>query len=130
VVLLVLVPLTICGGDRQGATSWSAGVSATLGIAAYTGLFVTLGVRVKRSLLWGLLYIFIWEGFVARAGDNASRLAIRAYTRSVLSDATGYELKLADVSTAYRYIVPIAVLVLSPPTPRTDCACRTSPNRP
>jgi ABC-2 type transport system permease protein len=115
VLPLVLVPLTIAAAATGKGSDLVVGtaVSATLGIAAYTGLFVTLGVRVKRSLLWGLIYILIWEGFVARAGENASRLAIRSYTRSVLSDATGYELELADVSTAYRYIVPIAVLVLS-----------------
>jgi ABC-2 type transport system permease protein len=115
VLPLVLVPLAVAaaatgkGGDLVIGTI----VSATVGIAAYTGLFVTLGVRVKRSLLWGLIYIFIWEGFVARAGETASRLAICSYTRSILSNATGYELELADVSTAFSYIVPIAVLLLS-----------------
>ena len=72
---------------------------------------MTLGVRVKRSLLWGLLYIFIWEGFVARAGETASRLAIRSYTRSILSDATGFALRLADISSPYRFVVPLLVLV-------------------
>jgi ABC-2 type transport system permease protein len=76
-------------------------------------LFVTLGVRVRRSLLWGLIYIFIWEGFVARAGETASRLAICSYTRSILSAATGHELELADVSPAFRYIIPTAVLLAS-----------------
>jgi ABC-2 type transport system permease protein len=115
VLPLVLVPLTVAAAATGKGSDLVVGtaVSATVGIAAYTGLFVTLGVRVRRSLLWGLIYIFIWEGFVARAGDTASRLAIRAYTRSILTAATGYELELSDVSTAYRYVVPIAVLVAS-----------------
>jgi ABC-2 type transport system permease protein len=115
VLPLVLVPLTIAAAATDKGSDLVVGtiVSATVGIAAYTGLFVLLGVRVRRSLLWGLLYILIWEGFVARAGHNASRLAICSYTRSILSSATGYELRLADVSPAYRYIVPIAVLVLA-----------------
>jgi ABC-2 type transport system permease protein len=115
VLPLVLVPLTLAAAATGDGADLLRGtiVSASVGIAAYTGLFVTLGVRVRRSLIWGLLYIFIWEGFVARAGDTASRLAIRSYTRSILSSATGYELELADVSTAFRYIVPIAVLIVS-----------------
>jgi ABC-2 type transport system permease protein len=115
VLPLVLVPLTIAAAATGKGNDLVVGtmVSATVGIAAYTGLFVTLGVRVRRSLLWGLLYIFVWEGFVARAGETASRLAICSYTRSILSDATGFELRLADVSPAYRYIVPIAVLLAS-----------------
>jgi ABC-2 type transport system permease protein len=115
VLPLVLLPLSIAAAATGKGSDLVVGtaVASTLGIAAYTGLFVTLGVRVRRSLLWGLLYIFIWEGFVARAGDTASRLAICSYTRSVLSDATGVELRLADVSTAYRYIVPLAVLAVA-----------------
>jgi ABC-2 type transport system permease protein len=112
---LVLLPLVVAAAVTGKGSDLVVGtaLAATIGIAAYTGLFVTLGVRVKRSLLWGLLYIFIWEGFVARAGHNASRLAIRAYTRSVLSGITGYHLELADISRPYRYITPLVVLVLA-----------------
>jgi ABC-2 type transport system permease protein len=110
---LVLLPLVIAAAATGKGSDLVVGtaLSATLGIAAYTGLFVTLGIRVKRALLWGLLYIFIWEGFVARAGQNASRLAIRSYTRSVLSAIAGYKLPLADVSVPYRYLTPIVVLI-------------------
>lgn len=115
VLPLVLLPLLIAAAATGKGSDLVAGTAAstTLGVAAYTGIFVMLGVRVRRSLLWGLLYIFIWEGFVANAGDTASRLAIRAYTRSVLADATGFSLRLADVSSPYRYIVPLAVLVVA-----------------
>ncbi|HEX7096215.1 MAG TPA: hypothetical protein VF183_10055 [Acidimicrobiales bacterium] len=115
VLPLVLLPLVVAAAATGKGSELITGTaaSATLGVAAYTGIFVMLGVRVRRSLLWGLLYIFIWEGFVANAGDTASRLAIRAYTRSVLSDATGFSLRLADVSSPYRFIVPLAVLVVA-----------------
>ena len=59
--------------------------------------------------MWGLAYILLWEGFVASAGKSASRLAVRAYTRSVLSKATGVDLKLANVSAFFAVVVPIAV---------------------
>jgi ABC-2 type transport system permease protein len=115
VLPLVLVPLLIAaaatgkGGDLVAGTA----AATTLGVAAYTGIFVMLGVRVRRSLLWGLIYVFIWEGFVSRAGETASRLAIRSYTASVLSDATGFALRLADISSPYRYVVPLLVLVVA-----------------
>lgn len=115
VLPLVLVPLLIAaaatgkGGDLVAGTA----AAATLGVAAYTGIFVMLGVRVRRSLLWGLFYVFIWEGFVSRAGETASRLAIRSYTSSVLSDATGFSLRLADISAPWRYVTPLLVLVVA-----------------
>jgi ABC-2 type transport system permease protein len=115
VLPLVLIPLLAAAAATDKGADLVIGTAAAtiLGIAAYTGIFVMLGIRVRRSLLWGLLYIFIWEGFVARAGNTASRLAIRAYTRSVLADATGFSLRLANVSNPYRIIVPIAVLAVA-----------------
>ena len=79
-------------------------------VAITEGIPVLDMVRVKRSLLWGLFYVFIWEGFVSRAGETASRLAIRSYTSSVLAEATGFSLRLADISSPYRYLVPLLVL--------------------
>jgi ABC-2 type transport system permease protein len=115
VLPLVLVPLLAAAAatDKGGDLLVGTAASATLGIAAYTGVFVMLGVRVRRSLVWGLLYIFVWEGFVARAGATASRLAIRAYTRSVLAHATGFSLRLADISSPYRIVVPLAALLVA-----------------
>ena len=84
-------------------------LSSTLAVVAYGGIFTWLGLRVKRALVWGLAYILLWEGFVASAGKSASRLAVRAYTRSVLSKATGVDLKLANVSGFFAVAVPIAI---------------------
>jgi ABC-2 type transport system permease protein len=117
VVPLVLVPLVVAasltGSGRDVVVG--AALSALFGVVAYTGLFVMLGVRVRRSLLWGLLYIFIWEGFVANAGQTASRLAVRAYTRSILSDislpSTAAPLRLATISPFYAYVIPVVVFV-------------------
>ena len=87
-------------------------LSATLAVIAYGGIFTWLGLRVRRALVWGLAYILLWEGFVASAGKGASRLAVRAYTRSVLARATGVELKLANVSAFFAVTVPIGIAAL------------------
>jgi ABC-2 type transport system permease protein len=82
-------------------------------MVAYSAIFVALGLRVKRALVWGLLYIFIWEGFVATANTTAARLAIRSYARSILSDTTGVTLRLADFTLASSWLVPVAVAVVA-----------------
>jgi ABC-2 type transport system permease protein len=87
-------------------------LSATLAVVAYGGIFTWLGLRVRRALVWGLAYILLWEGFVASAGKSASRLAVRAYTRSVLSQATGVDLKLGTVSAFYAVAVPVAIALV------------------
>jgi ABC-2 type transport system permease protein len=112
---LVVVPLVIAaaatsgGGDLVVATA----LSSLVAVIGYAGLFVALGLRVRRALVWGLVYILIWEGFVASAGRTASRLALRAYTRSILSDITGIYFRLSDVPSAVAVIVPVGVAVLA-----------------
>jgi ABC-2 type transport system permease protein len=108
---LVVVPLVLGAAATGQGTDLILGtaLAAVLGVIAYSGIFVMLGLWVRRALVWGAVYIFIWEGFVARAGRSASRLAVAAYTRSVLSRATGVTLRLAEISPFFAVVVPIVV---------------------
>lgn len=65
-------------------------VAGLLGVAAYASLFVALGVRTTRSLLWGLLYVLLWEGLAAGLSSAFARLSLRRYTTSLFA-------QLADV---------------------------------
>ena len=112
---LVLVPMVGMAVLSGGGPSLVRGtlLAGSLAVIAYGALFVLLGLWVRRALIWGLAYILLWEGFVAIAGDNAQRLAIRSYTRSLLSDATGVDLFLADIAVTASVIVPLVVAVLA-----------------
>jgi ABC-2 type transport system permease protein len=88
-------------------------IACTVAVVAYSAVFVALGLRVKRALMWGLLYILIWEGFVARANASAGRLAIRSYTRSLLAHTADVYLRLADVAVAAAWIVPLVVALVA-----------------
>jgi hypothetical protein len=61
--------------------------------------------------LWGLLYILVWEGFIARLGKSASRLAIASYTRTILSSISGFQVELADLNRVACVLVPPAVTI-------------------
>ncbi|MEO1065379.1 MAG: hypothetical protein AAFZ07_28515 [Actinomycetota bacterium] len=93
----------------EGAVVTGAAIASLVGVAAYCGLFLWLGLVVSRALIWGLVYILIWEGFVASAGAGLARLAIRSYTRSLLSWQTEIDLNLADRSPFWSVVVPLAV---------------------
>ena len=112
---LVLVPMVGMAVLSGGGPSLVRGtlLAGSLAVIAYGALFVLLGLWVRRALIWGLAYILLWEGFVAIAGDNAQRLAIRSYTRSLLSDATGVDLFLADIAVTASVIVPLVVAALA-----------------
>jgi ABC-2 type transport system permease protein len=89
------------------ATSLSMGLAAV----GYSGLFVLLGLVFRRALLWGLVYVFIWELFVARAGAGAARLSLNTYPHSVLARMTDVELPLAERSMAAGLTVPLVVAI-------------------
>lgn len=110
------IPLAIAaalgtGGD--GTVIWAAVLAMSLAVIAYTGLFTLLGLLVKRSLIWGLVYVFIWEFFVARVGQGAARLSINTYAASVLANLTDVELPLAERSQTSAFIVPIIIALVA-----------------
>ena len=112
---IVVVPMVVAaaatgaGGDLVVATLVSCGL-ATL---AYTGMFIWLGLRVRRALVWGLAYILVWEGFVARAGATPARLAVRAHARSLLARMADGPSSLIEVSTQTAVAVPLCVAVVA-----------------
>lgn len=114
-VPLVVVPLVIAAALTGGGADLVRGtaLAAALGTVAYAGLFTALGLRVRRALVWGLLYIFIWEGFVARGGDNAARLAVRSVTATILQVWSGSELRLGVLATRTAYVAPFVVASLA-----------------
>lgn len=112
---IVVVPLTIAaaatkaGGALVGATAASCAVA----VVAYTGIFTFLGLRVKRAMAWGLAYILVWEGFVARAGAGAQFVSVRAHTVSLLARMADGPRHLVHSSTATAIAVPIAGAVIA-----------------
>jgi ABC-2 type transport system permease protein len=109
------VPPLVAGAALTGGGETlvrATALSATIVTIGYTGAFLGLGLRVKRPLVWGLLYVFIWEGFVARGSFTAAKVAIRAYGSSILSSITARELVLAEIGLTWSIIVPIGIGVL------------------
>lgn len=113
----ILVPLAVVPIVIAAAVSGvselvvSSLVASLLAVAGYSGLFVTAGARFNRALVWGLVYIVVWEQLIARISDGTARLAIRSYPASIVSRATDVDIYLADRSAAASIIVPIAVAI-------------------
>jgi ABC-2 type transport system permease protein len=108
---IVVVPLALAAAATRGGGALVLGTvaSATVALVAYTGLFCALGLVARRALVWGLLYIFIWEGFVATAADSAARLAVRTYARSVLTGIADVSLRGTVIDSPVRWVVPLVV---------------------
>ncbi|MDY7101481.1 MAG: ABC transporter permease [Actinomycetota bacterium] len=115
IVPLVVVPLTLAAVLVGGGGELVQGTIAAslIAVIAYTAIFLALGLRAERALAWGLGYLLIWEGFVANAGRGASRYAIRAYTQSLLTDATSIDLRLSGLSPTTSIVVPVIVAIVA-----------------
>lgn len=118
--LAVVVPLTVIPvvGTAMVLDVGTRLVTATLiasitGVLGYTAVFLLLGLFFKNAIVWGLAYILLWEGIAAGLGTGPARLAIRGYTRSILTDRTGVELDLADLSQAWGVVVPLLVALVA-----------------
>ena len=106
---VVVVPMALAAASTGAGAALISGTIAatTLGTVAYTGVFTWLGLRVRRAVVWGLAYILVWEGFVARAGTAPSRLAIRANTRSLLTHMSHGPTRLISVSRPTAIVIPL-----------------------
>lgn len=106
---LILAPIVLSTAIIDASTSLLVGVigAGLLAVVAYAALFVMAGVRFRRALPWGLVYIMIWEGFIAGAGKGAAKLALRSYVASVISRETDIYIKLANFTLASAIIVPL-----------------------
>lgn len=83
-IVSVLGAAVIAG--RDGATlrvgvSFAAAVIA--GALAYTAAFLLLGLVTSRTLVIGLLYVFLWEATLARLFGGLRALSIRQYARAI-----------------------------------------------
>lgn len=113
VTVVVLGLLAVLGSGADPDVMTATVVSTALGALAYVSIFVALGLVIRRALLWGLVYVFIWEFFVARAGAGAARLSINSYASSLLAHYSDIEIRLADRALSSSYIVLIGVSLVA-----------------
>ncbi len=110
---LTLVPLVASSVAVDGGSDLvvATAVAGTVGVVAYSALFVLAGLLLKNAIVWGLGYVLIWEGIVAAFGSFAAKLAIRGYTRSILTSVTEVDLDLGDLSLGVGIMVPLVASV-------------------
>ena len=110
----VIVPLAAAAALTGGGGDLVLGtvLAGALAVVGYVGLFVLLGLVSKRPLVWGVLYILIWEGFIARAGTASSQFSVQYYARSALAELSGVGLTLGDAPFAAAILVPLGAMVL------------------
>lgn len=86
VVCVYATALALREGSEMLGTATAFAVAAVCGGVVYTAIFTYLGAITSRSLIVGLLYVFVWEGVVTRLFSGARILSVGEYMRG-LADA-------------------------------------------
>jgi ABC-2 type transport system permease protein len=112
---LTIVPLGIAAVlvDGGGTLVSATVLASVVGVIAYSALFVLFGLLFRNSIVWGLGYVLVWEGIVAAFGSFAAKLAVRGYTRSIITARTGVDLDLGDLSLGVAVAVPLIAAVVA-----------------
>ena len=92
---LVAVAL-ILEGDARGAAATGVGLLA--GAAAYTAVFAWAGLVTRHALIFGLVYVFIWEAVLAAYLDGIRYLSIRRFTLAFIDGLDDERLATLDHS--------------------------------
>ncbi len=116
---LCVVPTVLGGWLASGRVAGSGGLAvgilaaAALGTAAYSCLFVLVGLLFRKAVLWGIAYVLLWEGLAVGLGDFAARLSLRGYARSVLARLAGVGLGIDPNRLVTAILVLACVSVVS-----------------
>lgn len=112
---LTAIPLTIAAFIASGDTTaaLATALASACAALAYSALFVFVGLLLRRALIWGLVYLFIWELFIASVGGGSAQLSIRTYPTSILARLTDVDIRLADSSVTTGIVVSVVIAVVS-----------------
>ncbi|MDQ1445869.1 MAG: type transport system permease protein [Acidimicrobiaceae bacterium] len=110
-VVPIAVGVSISGAGTELVRGALAGTA--LAVIAYCCLFLGLGLRVRRALVWGFAYVLIWEGAVARTARGAARLSINVHARSVASRIAHHALPTNGSSMRVGVAVPLVLAAVA-----------------
>jgi ABC-2 type transport system permease protein len=110
-VLPLVIGAAISGGGARLVTAAAAG--GTLAAVAYSAVFCGLGLRVRRALAWGVVYLIIWEQAVARVSHGAARASLFIHTRSLAAHLAGQPAPRNAVAWSTGLIFPLIVTVVA-----------------
>lgn len=110
--VLAAVALAVAAGG-SGELVVASAYAALLGCVGYAGLFSFLGLAVRRALVWGLVYVLVWEGVVGTFGALPARLAVSSYSTSLLAELGGTPAPAQGVGLAWAWAGPVLIALVA-----------------
>jgi ABC-2 type transport system permease protein len=92
----LLAVMIIEDGDVGGAAA--TGIGLLIGAFAYAAIFTWAGLATRHALIFGLVYVFVWEAVLAAYLDGIRFLSIRQFTLALIGGLDGERLDTLDLS--------------------------------
>lgn len=100
-VWLLIVPLNGSLGGSFLDVVKDLGLLA-LGLAVYGAVFALFGAALKRPLLIGILFVFLWENFVLFIPGNLKRLSVAFYMQGLVPHAMPNDSAVSLIQSLFR----------------------------
>ena len=119
VVPFSVVPTVIGAAllSSDAAVIIGAVVATTLAAVAYSAVFVLIGQVTQRALVWGAVYLLIFEQFIARGGSGLGFFSVHSHTVSILAKTVDREINLdyfsRPVAVVMSLLIPALILAWS-----------------
>lgn len=110
--VLAAVALAVAAGSGTSVVV-AAAYAALLACIGYAGLFSFLGLAVRRALVFGLVYVLVWEGVVGTFGELPARLAVSTYSSSLLGHLSGTALPGEGIGLGWAWAGPLVIAALA-----------------
>jgi hypothetical protein len=73
-----------------------------LGLAVYGAVFALFGAALKRPLLYGILFVFVWENSVLFIPGNLKRLSVAFYMQGLVPHAMPNDSAVSLIQSLFR----------------------------
>ncbi len=83
-------------GDMRGAAA--TGLGLLVGALAYAAIFTWAGLATRHALIFGLVYVFVWEAVLAAYLDGIRFLSVRQFTLALIGGLDSGRLDTLDLS--------------------------------
>jgi ABC-2 type transport system permease protein len=104
----VVAGFVMAGGQAHVAIAY--GIGALVAGLAYSALFLLLAIVTRSAVVFGLLYVLVWESVVGGYVPGAQALSIQQWALAITAKVVGARADELDVTSAVD--LPIAIILL------------------
>lgn len=120
VLSLTIIPMTTIGWLGSGFASasihflWMGALLAAVSVSTYVSLFLLLGLLTKRAIMWGIVYMLLWEGLATGYGSwtVTSVLSLPSYTSSFFNHLVNSRFSGFDVALSFSHSLAGSIIAL------------------